>query len=228
LTQAPSVETAPRRAATHAQGLTRRGISQKVWAVTSLTPEQRRALLGEAERSDVHGRATALTSINTLRPWGVPVLRVLYLLGPSLPFLLKKLHQLSFIHFARWVIVDSLRGEDFRHTHQFFESNFNGTWSQYIDAFSYVVPRELSAVFGFHYAWPGPVPAAGFKRIIARHEYPASHYYSAYPEATATMVLSALEVRRRLDDLRVRARKMDAAQFDAAWRDFLTTVQRHL
>jgi hypothetical protein len=196
--------------------------------VSTLSVEQRRALLGEAEEPNVLGRATALTSFNTLRPWGVPILRTLFFLGPHLPFLLTKLKQLSFIHFARWVIVDSLRGEDLQHTHQFFESNFNGTWSQYIDAFSYVVPRELGAVFGFAYGWPGPVPAAPFKGFIARHEYAASHYYSAYPEASATMVLSALEVRRRLDALRVRARTMDAAEFDVAWREFLTSVQRHL
>lgn len=196
--------------------------------MTPLTSEQRRDLVGQAEKSNVLGRATALTSINTLRPWGVPVLRALYFIGPALPFLLGKLHKLSFIHFARWVIVDSLPGEDFRHAHQFFESNFNGTWSQYIDAFSYVVPRELSGVFGFAYGWPGPVPAAGFKRVIARHEYPASHYYSAYPEATVTMILSALEVQRQLDELRVRARKMDAAEFDAEWQELLTDVQRHL
>lgn len=192
------------------------------------TAEQRRALVGESEESNVLGRATALTNINTLRPWGVPALRVLYFVGPALPFLLGKLRKLSFIHFARWVIVNSLPGEDFHHTHQFFESNFNGTWSQYIDAFSYVVPRELRVVFGFAFGWPGPVPAAPFKEHIARHEYAASHFYIAYPEATATMILSGCEVRRRLDALRVQARKMDSAQFDAAWREFLTDVQRHL
>ena len=196
--------------------------------MTSLTAEQRRALIGEAERSNVLGRAIALTSINTLRPWGVPLLRGLFFIGPALPFLLARLRELSFIHFARWVIVDDLRGEDFRHTHQFFESNFNGTWSQYIDAFSYVLPRELSAVFGFAFGWPGTVPAAPFKEFIARHEYAASHFYSAYPEVTTTMILSALEVQRGLDDLRVRARAMNAAEFDAAWREFLTDLQRHL
>ena len=196
--------------------------------MTLLSQEQRRALLGEAEEPNVLGRATALTTLTALRPWGVPILRALFAIAPRLPFLLANLKRLSFIHFARWVIVDNLRGEDFRHTHQFFESNFNGTWSQYIDAFSYVVPRDLNAVFGFAYGWPGAVPAAPFKAYIARHEYPAAHYYSAYPEASATMILSALEVQRRLDRLRVRARKMDAAEFDAAWRQFLTDVQRHL
>lgn len=194
----------------------------------SITPEERRALSGEAERSNISGRATALTAISTLRPWGVPLARALFFLSPYLPFLHTRLKKLSFIHFARWVVVGSLRGEDFRHTHQFFESNFNGTWSQYIDAFSYVVPRELGLTFGVSYGWPGPVPAGPFKAFITRHEYAASHFYSAYPEATTTMILSALEVQERLDDIRVRARKMDAAEFDAAWNRFLTDVQRHL
>ena len=196
--------------------------------MSSLSVEQRRAVLGESEEPNILGRATALTAFNALKPWGVPVLRVLFRLGPRFPFLLDRLKQLSFIHFARWVIVDSLPGEDLRHTHQFFESNFNGTWSQYIDAFSYVVPRELSAVFGFSVKWPGPIPAAPFKAYIARHEYAASHYYCAYPEASATMVLSAIEVRKRLDDLRVKARTMDAGEFEESWREFLTDMQRHL
>lgn len=196
--------------------------------MSSLGTQKRDLLAADTVPSNVLGRAIALTNITTLRPWGVPLLRTLFFIGPALPFLLAKLRKLSFIHFARWVIVDSLRSEDLRHTHQFFESNFNGTWSQYIDAFAYVLPVELSAVFGPAYGWPGAVPAAPFKDHIARHEYPASHFYSAYPGATATMVLSALEVRERLDDLRVRARKMDAEEFDAEWRDFLTDLQRHL
>lgn len=196
--------------------------------MTTLSPQQERALVGEAEGANVLGRATALTSISTLRPRQVPLLRVVFFIGRQLPFLLAKLHKLSFIHFARWVLVDSLPGEDLHHTHEFFESNFNGTWSQYIDAFSYVAPRDLSAVFGESFGWPGAVPAAPFKDFIARHEYTASHFYSAYPEATATMIHSALEVRRRLDALRVRARTMSDAEFDVAWRGFLTDVQRHL
>jgi hypothetical protein len=196
--------------------------------VSTLTPAERRALAGEAEKANICGRATALTAISTLRPLGVLFNRVLFFLSPYLPFLHTKLVKLSFIHFARWVVVDSLRGEELRHTHQFFESNFNGKWSQYIDAFSYVVPRELGLTFGVSYGWPGPVPAAPFKAFITRHEYTASHFYSAYPEATTTMILSALEVKERLDDLRARARKMDAAEFDAAWEQFLTDVQRHL
>src|SRR5215217_3957002 len=130
--------------------------------MSALTPEQQRALLGESEQPNVLGRANALTTLTAVRPHGVPLLSALFFIARLLPVLLKRLEKLSFIHFARWVTVKSLRGEDFKYTHQFFESNFNGTWSQYIDAFSYVVPRDLNAVFGFAYGWPGPVPAAPF------------------------------------------------------------------
>jgi hypothetical protein len=193
-----------------------------------VTDEQRRILLGESDSADVLGRASALTNFNTVKPLGVPILRALFALGTLIPALATKLRKLSFIHFARWTLVDALPGEDLRHTHLFFESNFNGTWSQYIDAFSYVVPRELGAIWRWCYGFPGPIPASDFKAVIARHSYPAGHYYAAYPEASTTMVLGALEVKGALDDLRRRARTMDADAFDAAWREFLVDTQPHL
>jgi hypothetical protein len=197
-------------------------------AVEPSAAEQRRVVLGESESADILGRASALTNFNTVKPIGVPILRALFLLGTYVPPLTVKLRKLSFIHYARWTLVDRLRDEDLRHTHLFFESNFNGTWSQYIDAFSYVVPRELGAIWRWCFGFPGPVPAEDFKEVIAAHEYPASHYYSAYPEASTTMILGALEVKPRLDRLRRAARELGADQFDAAWREFLIDTQPHL
>lgn len=60
------------------------------------------------------------------------------------------------------------------------------------------------------------MPAHGLKQYISDHEYPAEHYYSAYPEASATMVVSALELRRNLDRLRKKARSASAKKFDKA------------
>jgi hypothetical protein len=191
-------------------------------------PQQDRVALGEAEDVNILGRASALTSINTIRPYGVPVLRALFFVGTHVPALTAKLRLLSFIHFARWTIVDALPGERLERAHLLFESNFNGTWSQYIDAFSYVVPTELGAIWRWCYGFPGPIPAGPFKADIARHEFPAAHYYAAYPEASTTMVAGALEVRKKLDRLRRRARAMDAAEFDEAWREFLIDTQPHL
>jgi hypothetical protein len=174
------------------------------------------------------GRAHALTVLSAVKPRGVPLLRLLFFVGPHLPRLLKPLQRLSFIHFARWTLVRRLPGQDLRHAHLFFESNFNGTWSQYIDAFSYVVPKHISGIWRWSYGFPGPLPAGPFKAYITEHEYEADHFYSAYPEASVTMILAALELRRDLDRLRARAPSMSAEAFDEAYRDLLTAHQNHL
>jgi hypothetical protein len=179
---------------------------------------------------NVLGRASALTVMSAVKPRGVPWLRTLFFVGTHVPALLATLRRLSFIHFARWTLVRELpaNGPRLRNTHLFFESNFNGTWSQYIDAFSYVVPKHIAAIWKSSFGFPGPVPAQPFKDYIASHEYVAEHYYCAYPEASTTMIVDALAVREDLDKLRRRAGRMSPQEFDAAWRAFLVTNQRRL
>jgi hypothetical protein len=186
------------------------------------------------DRPNVLGRANALTVMSAVKPRGVVPLRILFAIGIRFPILLTTLKKLSFIHFARWTLMTELpagRGgapKPLKNVHLFFESNFNGTWEQYIDAFSYVVPKHIRAIWASSYGFPGPLPAHPFKRYITQHEYPAEHYYSAYPEASTTMVLDALALRADLDRLRRRARKMSPEKFDRAWREFLTANQRRL
>ena len=56
----------------------------------------------------------------------------------------------------------------------------------------------MRAVWGGSYGFPGPLPVSPFKDYIRRNEFVADHFWSAYPEASTTMVLSALEVQERL------------------------------
>jgi len=183
---------------------------------------------------DVLGRASALTVISAVKRRWVPLLRVLFFVGTHVPALLNTLRKLSFIHYARWTLFrevptgGSEGGQRLDNVHLYFESNYNGTWSQYIDAFSYVVPQHIEAIWKSSFGFPGAVPAHELKQYISDHEYPAEHYYSAYPEASATMVVSALELRRNLDRLRKKARSASAKKFDKAYASFLTDNQRHL
>ena len=180
------------------------------------------------------GRASALTVMSGVKPIWIPLLKILFLIARLFPALLGTLRRLSFIHFARWTLVREIppgrsgKKEDLRHAYLFFESNYNGTWSQYIDAFSYVVPQHIEAIWKSSYGFPGALPSHPFKRYITENEYPAEHYYSAYPQASATMVLAALELRRDLDRLRRQAKSMSAEEFDGAWRRFLTDNQSRL
>jgi hypothetical protein len=94
--------------------------------------------------ANVEGRATAITVLSPYKPTGRLLLPIVFWVGRNVTATLKKLQMLSFIHYARWVVVkrfpDGGSGEKLHYPYLMFESNFNGSWDQYIDAFSEVVP----------------------------------------------------------------------------------------
>jgi hypothetical protein len=184
---------------------------------------------------NVHGRAIAITVFSTVKPWGKLWLPIVFLGSRLWPRSQARLAELSFIHFARWTLVRRIPYNGppqprrrLRFAHLFFESNFNGGWEEYIDAFSYILTRDMRTVWGSSYGFPNPLPAAPFKAYIRRNELQANHYYSAYPEATTTMVLAGLELTDKLAALRRRAADMDPDAFATAWADFLGDAQRCL
>lgn len=182
--------------------------------------------------ANVEGKATAITVITPLRPWGRIVLAVVFWAGRHLTFTLAKLETLSFIHYARWAVIsrfpDGGGGERLGHSYLFFESNFNGTWDQYIDAFSEVVPLRMRAIWGTSYGFPGPLPVEMFKAYIRGNEFVANHYWSAYPGAATTEIIAAGRVAAALDGLRARAASLEPAAFEIAYRELLTKVQGDL
>jgi hypothetical protein len=181
---------------------------------------------------NVEGKATAITVLTPVRPGGRLLLAVVFWAGRHLTFTLKKLQQLSFIHYARWTVVrrfpDGGRGERLGHTYLFFESNFNGTWDQYIDAFSEVVPARMKAIWSTSYGFPGPIPVDPFKAYIRRNEYIANHYWSAYPGASTTEIIAAGRVAAALEEFRGRADDLGPDEFGPAYESFLAEVQRDL
>ncbi|MEA2564971.1 MAG: hypothetical protein QOD49_148 [Actinomycetota bacterium] len=188
-----------------------------------------------AARGNVDGRATAITVLTPMRWWGPPLLRMLFGLTSLTGLGLGTLRRLSFIHYARWTIIDRLppKGspaprERLNHSYLFFESNFNGTWDQYIDAFAAVVPSRMRVIWGSSFGFPGPLPTGPFKEYIRRNEFVANHYYTAYPEATTTMVLSSLELEARLREFIDRSARMNAGEFKRVYDRLLTSVQRCL
>jgi hypothetical protein len=184
---------------------------------------------------NVAGDAVALTVFSTVKWWGrieLPLFLLFLRLRRSSLATLKKL---SFIHAARWSIVREIpyNGDpqprvSLRHPHLFFESNFNGGWEEYIDAFSYLLTWGMFAFWGSSYGYPWALPAGPFKEYIRRNELVANHYHSAYPTATTTMVRSALELAPKVEALRARAEGLSPAEFAAEWRRLLTANQSHL
>jgi hypothetical protein len=181
---------------------------------------------------NVEGKATAITVLTPVKPWGRPILALVFLAGRRLTFTLKKLHQLSFIHYARWAVIprfpDGGGGERLHHSYLLFESNFNGAWDEYIDAFSEVVPDRMRLIWGTSYGFPGPIPVEPFKTYIRKNEYVANHYWSAYPGASTTEIIAAQRVAEALDRFKRRSRGLEPEAFAAAYRTFLREVQGDL
>ena len=175
------------------------------------------------------GRATALTTLTPMpRFWAPPlklVLRIKSWLGPD-----KTLRRLSFIHAAYWVMIDRFPGEKHRgrYRHLLFVSNFNGSWFDYIDVFSAVVPQKMALIWGASYGFPGATPPRPFTRYIRANDRPLAHYYSAYPGATTTEIASALRVQEGFEAKVADAAALGPVELAAAWRGFLVDVQRDL
>jgi hypothetical protein len=188
------------------------------------------------------GRAHALTVFSPIRPGWSPVLRLVFRIGqwnlgrrkPDKP---GKLEQLSFIHFARWAIISRMpytgppqQPDKLNYKYLFFESNFNGSFGQYIDAFSYVIPTRMTIIWGSSFGFPKPIPEERFERYIKHNEFVANHFYSAYPDATATMIGSAFRLEREHARFAARVTRDEpgAEGFADAWRRFLTRVHGDL
>jgi hypothetical protein len=187
------------------------------------------------EDTDVAGRVGALTTLTPVRWWGVPLLRSLMWVVAHTGVTLDLLRRLAFIEYARWGLVKAFpangtpQGPDpRRHHHLYFESNFNGTLDQYLDTFAYVADRRFWFFWGSSYRFPARVPAKPFRDWIRRHHTPAAHYYSAYPDASATMVVSALELERELKRFAAATEGLDAAGFRGAYDGLLTRMQGSL
>ncbi len=187
--------------------------------------------------SNINGKVYAMNAITPMKPWKTWILRTIFFVLGHVKPLQKDLIDLSFIEFARWVVVprgdlpflgDGQRQEDLRYDYLLFFSNFNGTWNQYIDAFSAVLSKGLNLIWRWSEKFPGSVPVTIFKEYIARVQFDTDYYYTAYPQATANDVKSARIVQSSLDSLSQVASQRSPEQFADAYLHFVLQVQAHL
>jgi hypothetical protein len=164
-------------------------------------------------------RATPLTLITPIRPRWRTWLQLLFWLATYLPLPRWTLLRLKLIHFAHWTVLRGARPR------LLFESNFNGTADGYVEAFSYVFPRGMKAIWGGSEGFPGPVPVKTLREWIDEGAHEASHYYCAYPQATTRQVLAALEVRRRLLEFDARTRGLEPARFADEYAALMSDLQ---
>jgi hypothetical protein len=187
--------------------------------------------------SNINGKAYAMNAITPMRPWKTWILRLLFFIFGLVKPLQANLVDLSFIHFARWVIVPHRKfprvsseqpKENLQYDYLFFFSNFNGTWNQYIDAFSAVLGTGLDGIWRWSEKYPGAVPVTPFKDYISLVQFETDYYYDAYPHATTNDVKAAHRVKAALDELAARGPNISADEFAKSYLQFLTKVQGDL
>jgi hypothetical protein len=185
---------------------------------------------------NVAGESTAMTVLSAVKPgWTDRFLRPVFFMAQRLESGTLPLRKLSFIHYGIWAIIDKIPQngppqpeEKLNYKYLLFESNFNGTWDQYIDAFSHIVSSRMKLIWGSSYGFPGPVPVEPFKDYIERNEFVADHYYNAYPEGTATLINSSVRLKEAFEAFARESQALGPEEFEDAYSAFITRVQKDL
>ena len=186
---------------------------------------------------NVNGKAYAINVITPIKPWTTFLQKLIFWYVGVRPSTATRLVKLSFIHFARWVIVEKNQfphlgegqpEEDLNYDYLLFNSNFNGTWSQYIDAFSDVLPSGLNLIWNWSVKFPGSRPGTSFKQYIRHNQVDTEYYYVAYPGATINDVKSARIVSDGVEELARKVENCSAEEFERQYNRMLLNVQKNL
>ncbi len=182
--------------------------------------------------SNIAGKAYAMNVITPSHPWRTWSNRLIFMVARGVPDVLSGLLGLSLIHFARWVIIkpeqwpDLGQGkETLRNDYMLFCSNFNGTWDQYIDAFSDGIPNGLNLFWYSATKYPRSIPVTPFKDYITHNQLFTDYYYNATPGSAQRDVKAALRVRAAIDRLAKAHGSQSPEDFARTFTAELLTVQ---
>lgn len=185
--------------------------------------------------SNVAGKAYGMNVLTPMRPWKTWINRFIFMVARSQPQQLGGLLGLSIIHFARWVIIKRDQWPDLGqgrprlgNDYMLFVSNFNGTWDQYIDAFSDGIPNGLDLFWYASTKYPGSIPITPFKDYIRHNQVDVDTYYNATPGAAQRDIKAALRVWTAIDALAADHARMAPEAFAEAWCRALVSVQNDL
>ncbi len=182
--------------------------------------------------SNIAGKAYAMNVITPSRPMCTWLNRLIFMVSRGLPENLSGLLGLSLIHFARWVLVKRDQWPDLgqgkqtlQNDYMIFCSNFNGTWDQYIDAFSDGIPNGLNLFWYTATKYPTSIPVTPFKRYITYNQIYTDYYYNATPGSAQRDVKCAMRVYDTLKDLAARHASESPRDFAKSYRDALLKMQ---
>ena len=157
--------------------------------------------------SNIAGKAYAMNVITPIRPYTAWVNKLIFWIALKFPSTLKGLITLSLIHYARWVIIGrnqfphldpSQPKEDLNYSYMLFFSNFNGSWDQYVDSFTFSIPDGLDMFWKWNIRYSKSVALTPFHEYIQYNQIETLHYYNAYPLAASNDIKGAKTVKDAL------------------------------
>jgi hypothetical protein len=189
--------------------------------------------------SNIAGKAYAMSVVSPIQRYMAWINRLIfwYALLPFNRNSFKGLVTLSLIHYARWVILspkqfprldESQPKETIKYVYEFFWSNFNGSWDQYVDSFHMAIPSGLDLLWKFNVKYPKSVPLDPFHRYINYNQIWNDHYYNAYPLASSNDVKSAQKIKQDLLDLIEDTKADDPETFQKKFTKLLIERQHDL
>jgi hypothetical protein len=188
------------------------------------------ALIADASQGRQVGKVIALTTLSPVRRERRALLDRRLAIVSRFPPLGRPLAELAFIHYARWAVLEAVPAPDgsgarrpLESSYLLFESNYNGSLGDYLNAFTDVLPYRLARLWGTCREFEETVQNAdgaegrvlapwAFRRYVSRNELTVLHFHAAYPDATMIDVRQALAVaEERLAARRRRGRDLDDA-----------------
>lgn len=183
--------------------------------------------------SNIAGKAYAMNVITPSNPKITWINKLLFMAARGMPAQLMGLLGLSLIHFARWVIIkpgdwpDLGQGKQtaLKNDYMLFCSNFNGTWDQYIDAFSDGIPSGLDLFWYSATKYPYSIPATPFKTYITYNQINTDYYYNATPGSAQRDVKSSLRVYDTLLSLEAAHKTQSPEEFQKTYNAAMFKMQ---
>ncbi len=182
--------------------------------------------------SNIAGKAYAMNVVTPSSRRITWINRLLFMAARGLPSNLMGLLGLSLIHFARWVIIrpqdwpDLGQGkQQLQNDYVLFCSNFNGTWDQYIDAFSDGIPKGLDLFWYSATKYPYSIPVTPFKNYITYNQIGTDYYYNATPGSAQRDVKTSLQVYDALLKLEKAHADQSPEEFQKTYLECLGQVQ---
>jgi len=187
--------------------------------------------------SNIAGKAYAMSVITPVRWYMSWINKLFFWVAQKRSSTLKGLVTLSLIHYARWVVIGRKQfprlhpdqpQEDLRYSYMLFFSNFNGSWDQYVDSFTFSIPSGLDLFWKWNIRYPRSVPLTPFHEYIRYNQIEATHYYSAYPLASSNDVKAAKKVAQALAGFDARCHDAEPEAFLKNYHALLRDLQNDL